>query len=172
MPDEEESAKKPPTVLDIILNDFIRQDHLQTYSLPHLSHHGRTMIVPILAKLFQLTTKEVHSKRHIKLEKTLSTCIPSSFIDYKHQLKKKRKTKVKLSPYEKKIKKQQDKKLFKENELHGKEVASNSAPIPASNKGHRMLSAMGWKEGDAIGKDGIKEPVKAFMRANRRGLGA
>ena len=108
--------------------------------------------------------------RHIKLEKTSSTCIPSSFIDYKHQLQKK--TKVKLSPYEKKIKKRQDKKSFKENELHGKEVASNSVPIPASNKGHRMLSAMGWKEGDAIGKDGIKEPVKAFMRANRRGLGA
>jgi hypothetical protein len=63
---------------------------------------------------------------------------------------------------------------FKNNALHGKEVASDSVPISSSNIGHRMLAAMGWKQGDAIGnkEDGIKEPVKVFMRANRRGLGA
>lgn len=57
---------------------------------------------------------------------------------------------------------------------HGKEVAVHSAPISSNNIGHRMLSAMGWKEGDTIGnnEDGIKEPIKVFMRANRRGLGA
>lgn len=62
----------------------------------------------------------------------------------------------------------------KYNALHGKEVASDSVPISSNNIGHRMLAAMGWKQGDAIGskEDGIKEPVKVFMRANRRGLGA
>ncbi|KAI7902861.1 G-patch domain-containing protein [Cokeromyces recurvatus] len=55
------------------------------------------------------------------------------------------------------------------------EVASNSAPISSSNVGHRMLAAMGWKEGEGIGSsnsNGIKEPIKAYVRVNRRGLGA
>lgn len=67
-----------------------------------------------------------------------------------------------------------DKLRIRDNANHGKEVASSSAPIASNNVGHRMLAAMGWKEGEAIGnnENGIKEPVKVFMRANRRGLGA
>lgn len=63
---------------------------------------------------------------------------------------------------------------IKEDANHGKQVASSSAPISSSNVGHRMLAAMGWKEGEAIGnnENGIKEPVKVYLRAKRRGLGA
>ncbi|KAI8098388.1 uncharacterized protein B0P05DRAFT_521750 [Gilbertella persicaria] len=127
----------------LILHDFIDQDQVQTYSLGHLTHHGRTMIVPILAKLFQLEVTPMDtSQKHIMLTKTVHTSIPSFYTESTHKKKKTRQKK----------------------EWH--------APIPSSNIGHRMLSAMGWKEGEGINKDGIKEPVKVFMRANRKGLGA
>jgi hypothetical protein len=63
------------------------------------------------------------------------------------------------------------KKSTKNDLMHGKVVASDAQPISSNNIGHRMLSAMGWKEGDSIG-GGIKEPIRAVVRAKRRGLGA
>ncbi|KAG1462394.1 hypothetical protein G6F56_005528 [Rhizopus delemar] len=56
--------------------------------------------------------------------------------------------------------------------MPGEVVGSNAQPIASSNIGHRMLTAMGWKEGDSIGNDGIKEPIIAIKRAKRSGLGA
>ncbi|XP_070204779.1 angiogenic factor with G patch and FHA domains 1-like isoform X1 [Littorina saxatilis] len=48
-------------------------------------------------------------------------------------------------------------------------------PISSENKGHRMLSKMGWIEGSGLGKDntGRAEPVAVELRANQTaGLGA
>ena len=48
-------------------------------------------------------------------------------------------------------------------------------PIGKDNIGHRMLMAMGWSEGEALGlveRKGITEPIKASsMAARRSGLG-
>jgi hypothetical protein len=110
--------------------------------------------------------------RNIQLVKTSKTCIPLS---YQQHIEKEEKimSKLKKTPINRPAR-FRNKEDFKNNALHGKEVASGSVPISSSNIGHRMLAAMGWKQGDAIGskEDGIKEPVKVFMRANRRGLGA
>merc|ERR1719273_2638853 len=55
------------------------------------------------------------------------------------------------------------------------EVASVEQPITSQNKGFKLLSSMGWKEGDGIGKDNNKgrlEPINAIQRAERSGLGS
>lgn len=50
-----------------ILHEFIRRDHIQTYKLTNLTYHGRTMVVPKIAKLFQLElTHSDLKKKYIK----------------------------------------------------------------------------------------------------------
>ncbi|KAJ2963228.1 hypothetical protein NQZ79_g1716 [Umbelopsis isabellina] len=46
---------------------------------------------------------------------------------------------------------------------HGTVVGSEAAPINTTNVGHRMLAAMGWKEGDSLGSEnkGITAPIEA-----------
>ncbi|KAG2209046.1 hypothetical protein INT46_008447 [Mucor plumbeus] len=156
------SGKK--NIFDQILHEFIQKDHLKTYHLSNLTFHGRRIVVPKLAKMFKLDISVVNSsKSSVQLVKTKKTCRPEIH-------KKEQKKKV----YTKREDIRLDKFRIRDNENHGKEVASSSTPIASNNVGHRMLAAMGWKEGEAIGnnENGIKEPVKVFMRANRRGLGA
>ncbi|RUS78445.1 hypothetical protein EGW08_013791, partial [Elysia chlorotica] len=53
--------------------------------------------------------------------------------------------------------------------------ASTQRPIAASNKGHKLLSKMGWKEGQGLGKtsSGIATPVTVELRVNQSaGLGS
>ncbi|KAJ1975002.1 squalene synthetase-like protein [Dimargaris xerosporica] len=52
-------------------------------------------------------------------------------------------------------------------------VGASAQPIDTKNKGHKMLSKMGWKPGDSIGASGqgMKEPVKVVKRRERQGLG-
>ncbi|KAI9280918.1 hypothetical protein BC943DRAFT_137091 [Umbelopsis sp. AD052] len=56
---------------------------------------------------------------------------------------------------------------------HGTVVGGEALPIHTSNVGHRMLAAMGWKEGDSLGakNTGIKAPIQAVIRKKRAGLG-
>ncbi|KAI8335256.1 hypothetical protein EDC96DRAFT_548219 [Choanephora cucurbitarum] len=56
---------------------------------------------------------------------------------------------------------------------HGTVVGSDAAPISESNVGHRMLAAMGWRQGEALGSksDGILTPIEAVIRKKGRGLG-
>ncbi|XP_005109522.2 angiogenic factor with G patch and FHA domains 1 [Aplysia californica] len=53
--------------------------------------------------------------------------------------------------------------------------ASVHSPITATNKGHKLLSKMGWKEGEGLGRDnaGISEPINVELRVNQSaGLGS
>lgn len=52
-------------------------------------------------------------------------------------------------------------------------VGAEANPIPSSNIGNQMLRGMGWTPGTGLGTDrnGIKDPVCAFMRPKGLGLG-
>ena len=52
-------------------------------------------------------------------------------------------------------------------------VGEAAEPIPETNIGNRMLQSMGWTPGSGLGAggSGIKDPVTAFMRPKRQGLG-
>jgi len=41
------------------------------------------------------------------------------------------------------------------------------SPVPEENVGHKLLSKMGWKEGDSLGKTntGILEPVNSSSQS-------
>eukprot|EP00824_Muranothrix_gubernata_P013186 TRINITY_DN275_c0_g1_i1.p1 TRINITY_DN275_c0_g1~~TRINITY_DN275_c0_g1_i1.p1 ORF type:complete len:444 (-),score=75.41 TRINITY_DN275_c0_g1_i1:31-1362(-) len=45
--------------------------------------------------------------------------------------------------------------------------------LPETNKGHEMLRAMGWKEGESLGRmgTGITAPIEVDARCERQGLG-
>ena len=52
-------------------------------------------------------------------------------------------------------------------------VGDAAAPLPDHNIGNQMLQSMGWAPGQGLGPDnsGICEPIKAFKRPGRQGLG-
>ncbi|XP_027096557.1 uncharacterized protein [Coffea arabica] len=51
---------------------------------------------------------------------------------------------------------------------------SSSVPINSSNIGFQLLKKHGWKEGTGLGifEQGRLEPVEAYVKKNKRGLGA
>ncbi|XP_057482227.1 uncharacterized protein LOC130769093 isoform X2 [Actinidia eriantha] len=50
----------------------------------------------------------------------------------------------------------------------------SEAPIDSSNIGFQLLKKHGWKEGTGLGmsEQGRLEPVQAYLKKNKRGLGA
>ncbi|XP_051145469.1 meiotically up-regulated protein C1442.13c [Andrographis paniculata] len=52
--------------------------------------------------------------------------------------------------------------------------SSSSTPIDSSNIGFQLLKKHGWKEGTGLGVDeqGRIEPLQAYVKKNKRGLGA
>lgn len=64
-------------------------------------------------------------------------------------------------------------KPLKQLELERREEGLSSA-ITSDNKGFSMLAKMGYKQGDAIGRNssgGIVEPIPIQVKTNRAGLG-
>uniref|UniRef100_A0A1Q3G2U5 Putative glycine rich nucleic binding domain protein n=1 Tax=Culex tarsalis TaxID=7177 RepID=A0A1Q3G2U5_CULTA len=60
------------------------------------------------------------------------------------------------------------------NEHAKAQVASVDHHIPAENKGFRMLSKLGWSEGQTLGKneDGLREPIPMVANVGTSGLGS
>ncbi|XP_041354278.1 G patch domain-containing protein 2-like [Gigantopelta aegis] len=52
-------------------------------------------------------------------------------------------------------------------------IGKHASPISDENIGNKMLQNMGWNPGSGLGPggSGIKNPVQAYMRAGRKGLG-
>ena len=53
-------------------------------------------------------------------------------------------------------------------------AASQAAPaLPPSNVGHQLLTKAGWLPGSGLGVDGqgLTQPVPAFLKGDRRGVG-
>lgn len=56
----------------------------------------------------------------------------------------------------------------------GAQVGFGAEKIGSENVGHKLLSMMGWNEGNGLGKqrmEGINEPVGAMVKINKGGLG-
>ncbi|CAN6458600.1 unnamed protein product [Victoria cruziana] len=53
-------------------------------------------------------------------------------------------------------------------------IASTSGTIDSSNVGFQLLKKCGWKEGTGLGalEQGRLQPVEAYVKNNKRGLGA
>ncbi|XP_033639775.1 G patch domain-containing protein 2-like [Asterias rubens] len=53
------------------------------------------------------------------------------------------------------------------------QVDRSAVPIPETNRGNQMLQNMGWVPGTGLGadRDGIQEPIKAYIRPKNKGLG-
>ncbi|KAF9335266.1 Angiogenic factor with G patch and FHA domains 1 [Podila minutissima] len=53
-------------------------------------------------------------------------------------------------------------------------VTGFHVPVAASNKGHAMLSKMGWKAGTGLGaaRQGVVEPVQLLVANNKAGVGS
>lgn len=49
-------------------------------------------------------------------------------------------------------------------------VADGIPPLASDNKGHQILTKMGWK-GGSIGEKGIKEPINAIVYKKNQGIG-
>ncbi|CAH1436804.1 unnamed protein product [Lactuca virosa] len=58
--------------------------------------------------------------------------------------------------------------------MSNSEGSSTATPISSSNIGFQLLKKHGWKEGTGLGisEQGRLEPVQAFLKKNKRGLGA
>ncbi|CAE6517898.1 unnamed protein product [Rhizoctonia solani] len=55
----------------------------------------------------------------------------------------------------------------------GEIIGHKAAKIGEDNVGHRLLSKMGWNEGDRIGMSGgLSDPLQAIMKRSKLGLGA
>ncbi|KAL6332482.1 hypothetical protein AAG906_008512 [Vitis piasezkii] len=56
----------------------------------------------------------------------------------------------------------------------GEDSAAATASIDSSNIGFKLLKKHGWKEGTGLGVSGQGrlEPVQAYLKKNKRGLGA
>lgn len=56
---------------------------------------------------------------------------------------------------------------------HGDVVGGTAPEIGAENRGHAMLSKMGWKLGEQLGGNnkGILTPIAHIVRSSRAGLG-
>ncbi|XP_052186881.1 uncharacterized protein LOC127797779 isoform X2 [Diospyros lotus] len=54
------------------------------------------------------------------------------------------------------------------------EAEAADSPIASSNIGYKLLKKHGWKEGTGLGisEQGRLEPVQAYLKKNKRGLGA
>jgi len=70
--------------------------------------------------------------------------------------------------YERRVKKGSD------NPYEKTEVVTSEDTISENNKGFKMLSKMGWKEGQSLGNPdykGLTEPIKLELKTDRAGLG-
>ncbi|XP_050293475.1 angiogenic factor with G patch and FHA domains 1 isoform X2 [Anthonomus grandis grandis] len=61
-----------------------------------------------------------------------------------------------------------------QNPYEKTQAASVNESISAENKGFKLLSKMGWKEGDSLGKDntGLKQPIPLVSNVGTSGIGA
>ncbi|ORZ26091.1 hypothetical protein BCR42DRAFT_19537 [Absidia repens] len=192
--DQEDAESISILKIDSRIQEFINDDQLDSYQFAPMSRNCRKQL-HLLATAYRLKSKSVGSgkSRAPIITKTDKTSIPKNrrqldrFIAQAQNnmeaqdniLRKHRLDSVASSTKGKSKKSINSGKKSQAGggdlgvSTHGSIVALNAAPITGSNVGHRMLAAMGWKEGSGLGsnQEGITDPIEAVIRGKRRGLG-
>lgn len=181
--------------IDKRLRDFVEDNSITCFEFAPMSGSLRKQ-VHILSEAYNLSSKGTGHRevRYIVVRKTSETCLPknrSSIDRYiaqmqtnmdehtkiaeKHVHHNNVNTKKQQPKYSKKkeIKSKKADKKKPNAPTHGAVVAHNAAPIGENNVGHRMLAAMGWQQGQALGTNssGIVAPIEAVIRRDKLGLG-
>ncbi|KAI8138509.1 hypothetical protein BJV82DRAFT_294239 [Fennellomyces sp. T-0311] len=180
--------------LDKRIRVFIMDDQLSSYQVAPMSKFCRRQL-HLLATAYKLKSYSfgTGAQRTPVLQKTRDTCLPKDrryierFLDEaqstidaqssilrKHRMENAPSFHNKKGKSGKKDKKRKEKDKVTINPVHNTVVGADAAPIGDSNVGHRMLAAMGWKQGDALGvnNEGITAPIEAVIRKKRQGLGS
>lgn len=190
---KEKEAKEQPSLIKIDkrLRDFIQDASIASFEFAPMPGLLRKQ-VHILSEYYNLYSKGTGHReiRHIVVRKTPETYLPANrsaidryisemqtSMDEHTRITQKQltlHTKGARQPKNNK-KKEKDKKATKKKGMatHGTIVGQNVAPIGDDNIGHRMLAAMGWQQGQALGtsNNGITAPLEAVIRRDKLGLG-
>ncbi|KAI9307767.1 hypothetical protein BJ944DRAFT_261409 [Cunninghamella echinulata] len=167
--------------VDRRLQAFIMDSSRDTYQLPGMSDYCRRLVQGLATQYRLKLTPEILSNGKIGplLRKSPRTCLPEDRKAIERHISKKRS----LHHAKKINKKSKDGKGKGKNgglqqqqvssKPKGKIVGQHAAPLASNNIGHKMMAAMGWKEGESLGsnKDGILGPIEVRIRTKRRGLG-
>ncbi|KAI9321350.1 hypothetical protein BX666DRAFT_1901340 [Dichotomocladium elegans] len=177
--------------IDKRIQNFIMDDDITSYQFAPMSKHCRRQ-VHLIALAYKLKTHSIGSgaQRMPILQKTRNTFLPTdrryierflqqaqSTIDAQSSVLRKHRIDYDLTGKNKKDKKgkkkSRDTSSLRKPE-HNSIVGSGARPLDESNVGHRMLSAMGWKQGDTLGtaNDGLAAPIEVVVRKKRTGLGS
>ncbi|KAI8639375.1 hypothetical protein BD408DRAFT_421506 [Parasitella parasitica] len=197
---EDQDLTNQMAKIDERIRDFIQDDSISSFQFAPMATHVRRQL-HVLAAAYNLKSKSAGGggSRCTIVTKTPTTYIPDDrryisryLLDIqtnmgeqnriigKNNAKGNQKGRKKIINGTKKnsdtstSKHKRGDTQFPAGPSHGTIVAFDAAPISESNVGHRMLAAMGWKQGEALGSksDGIIAPIEAIIRKKGRGLGS
>ncbi|CEG79671.1 hypothetical protein RMATCC62417_14111 [Rhizopus microsporus] len=183
------------TKIDRRIREFITDSSISCYEFRPMPPYVRKQ-VHILAQAYNLLSEGTGkgADRYIVIRKTSETEIPENrssielyieelqqTIDVVTSRQRKHNEPSELSKEKNRNKKNSKGKTKKPGNnkkqttmpAPGTVVGDDVAPISQDNVGHRMLAAMGWRQGQALGtsNDGIVNPIMAVVRRNKLGLG-
>ncbi|EIW72809.1 hypothetical protein TREMEDRAFT_72886 [Tremella mesenterica DSM 1558] len=175
----------PPTMdlLDSDIRAFLRDEGKTTYSLPPMDKEGR-MKVHMIAECFGLKSKSRGSGKS-RFTVLIKTSYSGNNID-EHRLARVLQASSHSNgsfykAFYSKGKTSSGKKTKGHKDVgssvrhrEGDLVGEGAEKIGMDNIGHRLLSKMGWAEGDRIGRtaDGLEAPIVAIVKNTKSGLGA
>ncbi|KAL0140511.1 hypothetical protein V8B55DRAFT_1507946 [Mucor lusitanicus] len=188
--------------IDERIRDFVQDDSISSFQFAPMATNVRRQL-HVLAAVYNLKSKSTGGggSRCTVVTKTPTTCIPNdrryisrylldiqTNMDEQNRIIGKNRSKgVQHQKGKKKFinsskknsgtstpKEKRGDGQFPAGPSHGTVVAFDAAPINETNVGHRMLAAMGWKQGEALGSksEGIVAPIEAIIRRKGRGLGS
>ncbi|KAG1177874.1 hypothetical protein G6F70_008124 [Rhizopus microsporus] len=183
------------TKIDRRIREFINDSSISCYEFRPMPPYVRKQ-VHILAQAYNLLSEGTGkgADRYIVIRKTSETEIPENrrsielYIEELQQTidvvtsRQRKHNEPSELPKEKSRNKRSSKGKPKKSGNNKKQttmpapgtvVGDDVAPISQDNVGHRMLAAMGWRQGQALGtnNDGIVNPIMAVVRRNKLGLG-
>lgn len=166
------------------IKKFVAQNNGESTVLPPMPGALRKLVV-VLAKEYRVTPKTRGSGKHksLILFRTGLSLIPDNWAQLPFIISKvdpDSNSKIRSSSFVKnhdvkkgKTSKQRGVSNDAAKPRTGDVVGVRAKPLGEHNMGHKMMLAMGWKAGDALGAEanGTTEPIQVMIRSKRAGLG-